>query len=601
MTANANPVWQQLRNAGSVWIDDPDGSTLYLAPREVLSADNPADLAQLLVRADAALDAGLYVAGFFSYDTGPDDFAVPGAWLGVYDSAVQVGEPDFAAFDYSFQAAARNEHELHDRFTRAAGTVKSLIEAGVVYQVNITALLRFLFEGDALSLYLRLRQLQRGRYAAFINTGALHVLSVSPELFLSASPADPAVPGALQLETRPMKGTVSAGRSAESLRSPKNLSENHMIVDLMRNDLGRICIPGTVKVAAAAEITALPTALQMTSTVRGILPPGPFFSRVMPAAFPPGSITGAPKTSAMRIIEQLEEHRGLYTGTIGHAGRGRARFNVAIRTLALQNGRGLYGSGCGIVWESEAEDEYAEFQLKASFLIPALDDFRLIETMRMNGVIVCLRPHLRRLEQSAGAFAIPFSRRRVLEALVPLRGKQARVRLTLNRKGEVFVDTSPLPLRRSVLLGFSDRRVDSGDLYRRHKTTHRALYDAGLKDANNRGLDDAVFLNERGEVVETSIRNILLRTGFGKWLTPPLASGALPGVHLAMLERMHPGRIERAVLFPEDLRQGRLYVVNSVRGLERAHIAFSGHTPPTPEWVDVGGGKNDPPTGPAAS
>lgn len=600
MTANANPVWQQLRNPGSVWIDDPDGSILYLNPREVFEARTPAELSELLRRADEAIAAGRFAAGFFSYDTGPEDFEFPLAWIGIYDSRISAGEPDLPTQDYSLKEIEHSERELHDRFTRGVDAVRDLIGEGIVYQVNCTAPLRFLFNGDPLSLYLRLRQLQHGRYAAFLNTGSLQVLSVSPELFFQALPAHHEADGTLVLETRPMKGTVSAGRGPESLRSPKNLSENHMIVDLMRNDLGRICVPGSVKVTAAAEITSLPTALQMTSTVRGILPPGPFFQRAMPALFPAGSITGAPKSSAMRIINRLETRRGVYTGAIGHAGQGHSRFNVAIRTLALAEGKGLYGSGCGIVWESEAEDEYAEFQLKASVLIPALDDFRLIETMRMSGGVRCLRPHLRRLRKSAEMFAIPFSLRQILESLAGLRGN-ARVRLTLNRVGFAAIETAELPPRGRVRLGLSDSRVDSGDLYRQHKTSHRSIYDAGFKDAQNRGFDDAVFLNERGEVVETSIRNILLRTTFGKWLTPPLSSGALPGVHLAMLERRRPGRIERAVLFPEDLRQGRVYVANSVRGLERAHIAFSGHTPPTPEWVDHGGGENNPPSEPGAS
>lgn len=276
----------------------------------------------------------------------------------------------------------------------------------------------------------------------------------------------------------------------------------------------------------------------------------------------------------MRTIENLEGPRGVYTGAVGHAGSGFARFNVAIRTLSLWPGRGEYGSGCGIVWESDAEEEYSEFRLKSSFLDSALADFRLIETMRCDGRFLRLLPHLRRLKKSAAAFAIPFSLRSILQSLARTGGQHVRVRLTLDPSGAAQIETSALPEKAVVRLALSDIRIDSGDLYRRHKTSRRAVYDEGFAAARARGMDDAVFLNERGEVVETSIRNILLRTPFGDWLTPPLGSGALPGVFLSELEKKHPRRIRRAVLFPEDLRQGQVFLCNSVRGLERARLDF---------------------------
>jgi para-aminobenzoate synthetase/4-amino-4-deoxychorismate lyase len=326
MSGSANPAWLRLRNPGSVWIDDPDGSILYLSPREVLTARAAGEIPELLKRADLAVSAGFHVAGFFAYDAGTPDFSWPLAWLGVYDSPLVMQEdppldvplsngPDNGRGTFSLRKLPAR---MHDRFVRSVSRIRGLIESGIVYQVNYTERLRFEFSGDALSLYLCMRQLQHGRYAAFVNTGDAQILSVSPELFLDSRAEEGPAPG-YRLETQPMKGTVSAGRGEQALRTQKNLSENYMIVDLMRNDLGRVCKPGTVKVSAAAEITALSTALQMTSTVRGFLPGGPFFERVWPALFPAGSITGAPKRSAMRVISEMEEPRGVYTGAIGHA------------------------------------------------------------------------------------------------------------------------------------------------------------------------------------------------------------------------------------------------------------------------------------------
>lgn len=598
MSGSVNPAWHRLRNPGSVWIDDPDGSILFESPREVLTGRTAADLPAILKHADAQTASGRFVAGFFSYDSGSSESAWPLVWLGVYDSRVSAGPPPAdlhvavrgsgSQAGLSFSLRRVDAGGARERFVRSVNTIRSLIESGIVYQVNYTQRLRFEFAGDPLSLYLCLRQLQHGRYAAYVNTGDVQVLSLSPELFLSAKPSEAAA-GKLLLETKPMKGTVSAGRGEHVLRTPKNLSENYMIVDLMRNDLGRICEPGSVKVTAAAEVTALSTALQMTSTVRGVLSGGSFFERVWPALFPAGSITGAPKRSAMKTIADLEEPRGIYTGAIGHAGGGHARFNVAIRTLALSAGRGEYGSGCGIVWESDPQEEYAEFELKSSFLIPAMDDFCLIETMRLEKRIKRLRQHLRRMRHSAREFAIPFPVSEIRQLLVDLKWKRpesgCRVRLTLGRHG-ARVETAELPRRAVVRLALADERIDSGDLYRRHKTTHRPAYDRGLQDAKAAGFDDALFLNERGEVVETAIRNILLRTTFGKWLTPPVSSGALPGVYLAELERRHPGKIIRTALFLEDLRQGRLFVTNSVRGLEPALLDFERTDSPHPR---VGG------------
>lgn len=563
MKGSGSPVSHKLHNAGSVWIDHPDRPVFFCDPVEILEARSRADLPRIYEALDGALAAGMYTAGFFSYDEGSEFLPVPLAWAGIYRNPAAI-DPFPEAGDFSLRRIDRDEP---DRFKDSVERIRSAIAEGAVYQVNYTERASFSFSGDPLSLYLRLRHMQHGRYAAYINTGTVQVLSFSPELFFAVTHSRDGA----RIESRPMKGTASPGHVQE-LRSEKNLSENFMIVDLMRNDIGRISIPGSVRVRGTGEITELTTALQMTSTVEGRLQPGPLYSRIFPALFPAGSITGAPKQAAMQMIARMEAARGAYTGTLGFAGPGNsgieASYNVLIRTLVIRGSHAEYGSGCGIVWESRAEEEFREFQLKREFLQPALAGFCLIETMRKTKNVLRLSFHMRRLRASARAFGIPLDLRAVLERLK--QGSGGRLRLTVDFTGRITLEESVLPLRKRFLrIGLARQCVRSGDFFRRHKTSHRELYDTSLKRALSLGLDDVLFLNERGEVAETAVRNVLLFTG-SRWLTPRAECGALPGVFLAALEAQKAGRIERTAFSLEDLRSGRLFTCNSVRGIERA-------------------------------
>ena len=453
-------------------------------------------------------------------------------------------------------------------YCRAVERIKHLIFSGDCYQVNLTFPLEFEWFGSPLALYARLRQRQPVRYGGFVGDAAQGLVSLSPELFLERQGE--------RLVTRPMKGTAPRTAPAEQLRnSQKDCAENLMIVDLLRNDLGRIAENGSVVVDRLFDVEAYPTVWQMVSEVSARAG-GRRFGEILRALFPCGSITGAPKIRAMQIAAELEgAPRGVYTGALGWiAPDGDFRLNVAIRTLELQaGGRGKLGIGSGIVADSLPEAEWQECQLKAGFLRECDPGLQLIETLRReDGDYPRLAGHLARLHHSAAWLGFPLDEKQVRKLLAdqPESGLW-RVRLTLAKDGRLDVRSFPLgdePAgRRQALLAAVP--IGSAHPLRRHKTTDRALYDEALSVlAGDPQLFDVVFLNERGEVAEGARSNVFVERD-GILLTPPLASGALPGVLRA--EMLADGRAREAVLWPEDL-DGGFWLGNALRGLIRVSL-----------------------------
>jgi len=448
-------------------------------------------------------------------------------------------------------------------YVAAVERIKHLIYAGDCYQVNLTFPLEFDWFGPPLSLYARLRERQPVRYGGFIGDCSQGLLSLSPELFIERQGE--------RLVTRPMKGTAPRSAPAEQLRnSEKDRAENLMIVDLLRNDLGRVADNGSVVVDHLFEIEDYPTVWQMVSEVSARAG-GRSFGEILRALFPCGSITGAPKIRAMQIAAELEgSPRGVYTGALGWiAPGGDFRLNVAIRTLELQaGGRGKLGIGSGIVADSQPLAEWQECQLKAGFLRNSDPGVSLIETLRREeGAYPRLAGHLARLRQSAAWLGFSLDEKRVRELLAeqPESGLW-RVRLTLAKDGRLAVQSFPLAdepdaLRQALL---APKPICSTHPLRRHKTTDRALYDEALSVlVGDPQLFDVVFLNERGEVAEGARSNVFVERD-GVFLTPPLATGALPGVLRA--EMLADGRAREAVLWPGDLNDG-FWLGNALRGL----------------------------------
>ena len=462
------------------------------------------------------------------------------------------------------------------------GQVRRWIADGDCYQINLTFPLDFRFYGDPLALYARLRERQPVRYGAFISAPEETLLSFSPELFFERQ--------GNRVETRPMKGTARRGVTPDDdealrgalLASDKERAENIMIVDLLRNDLGRLAEPGQVRVDALCAVEAYPTLWQMVSTISAELPGVRLFD-LFRALFTCGSITGAPKIRAMQRINELEvADRGLYTGTVGWlAPGGDCRFNVAIRTLELEpNGRGRLGIGGGIVIDSEPATEYAECLLKARFLTACDPGFELIETMRLeNGGYPLLALHLERLAASARALGFVCDLRAVAAALAAQASEHGegifRVRLTLAHGGRFKLGVAPLPENSSswsVVL--ADEQLDADDYLLRHKTTARSRYDRALARLVERPeVFDAIFFNTRGEVCEGARSTVLVERD-GVLLTPPLACGLLPGVMRRHL--LESGRAIEAVLTrAELLGASRLYVANALRGLVKVTVSIA--------------------------
>ncbi len=381
-----------------------------------------------------------------------------------------------------------------------------------------------------------------------------------------------------------MKGTMPRGldsaEDAEAIlrlqHDEKNCSEHVMIVDLLRNDLGRICTSGSVHVDDLFSVERYETLLQMTSTIAGTLRPNTSFYDIFRAMFPCGSITGAPKIRTMQIIRELEPHpRGIYTGAIGFIAPNRsATFSVAIRTLVLRNNHAHMGVGGGIVADSIPEDEHRECLLKASFLTRSHHPFQLIETLLWDREFFLLSPHLDRLESSARYFNFAFDRSAIESQLQALAltfkpGGRHRVRQLLHPDGTLTLAHAPLLDEPSpIRVKLSSERTSSTDVFLRHKTTHRQLYDQQYAAARAEGFDEVLFLNDRGELTEGAISNLFLEHS-GQLLTPPLASGVLPGIMRRHLLETRPTAHERILTLDDLHTADAIFLCNSVRGIRK--------------------------------
>jgi para-aminobenzoate synthetase / 4-amino-4-deoxychorismate lyase len=486
-------------------------------------------------------------------------------------------------------------------YANRIAAIHELIRAGDVYQLNFTAPFRVSVAGSIAAQYARLRVRQPVDFGAFIHwQQGQFILSFSPELFFRVD-----VDGETRrITTRPMKGTAPRGRFssedraiAEWLRNDaKNRSENVMIVDLLRNDLGRVARFGTVRTENLFAVERYPTLWQMTSTVAAELRPDASFHDIFRSLFPCGSVTGAPKVRAMQLLAELEgEPRGVYTGAIGFFSREQTVFNVAIRTLELAGGRGIFGAGSGVVIDSDPAEEFRECLLKASFLTgPAHrsadrfikgrpDELFLIETMLWDGNYPLLELHLDRLCDSADYFGFACDRAEIRAALEqhaqqfsdasPYSPRRVRLLLT-DPDGNFGINSEPLAPANPDRIGrvcISQQRTNSADPMLYHKTTERARYAIAWQQASQRGFDDVLFVNERGEVTEGAISNVFIEKD-GRWSTPPIECGLLGGVYRRHLLETRP-EIEERVLAPDDLRAAdAIYLTNAVRGLRRVTL-----------------------------
>ena len=488
-------------------------------------------------------------------------------------------------------AGIANLHSSVDKkqFSSDVETIQEYIRNGDTYQINHTFRITGETYGDPLALYERLRERQPGRFGAFIAQGSSFILSQSPELFIQKQGDT--------LKAMPMKGTASAlNESAEHLSADaKNRAENVMIVDLLRNDLSRLALPGTVTVPYLFEVTRYGDVLQMTSTVQAEIKPGTRLTDVLNAVFPCGSITGAPKKRSMEIIQELEpQNRGYYCGALGWIDpNGDFAFSVPIRTLEIDQDTKTHASsfslgiGAGITIDSEADKEWEECQIKASFLSKMPSGLGLFETVLIRqGKAQHLQLHLERLENSALMLGIPCHLAEVMRVIEHgckdcNTHSEYRLRLDLDYAGKpscTVVAMSPLQ-GPTTLFWASDILPDpskailySGNVLLRHKVSNRSLYDQAWKLAESLGGFDALFVNEHGFVTEGGRTSVFIKSG-DAWLTPPVSAGLLPGVMRSIVLNDPQWNVHEANLTIDDVRNAKeIMLSNALRGLIPAHF-----------------------------
>jgi para-aminobenzoate synthetase/4-amino-4-deoxychorismate lyase len=603
-------------------------SYLFTEPVKILKTDKFVDVPYILDEVDT-LSRRYWIAGFISYEAayGMEEalsaFSHPTSiqasnlvWLGVferpyrYDHAHNTWCPEMKhccghSFD-SLQIGPSHLNQVQEPnpqappemsmsfnigYNKYAGKIKQIkhwLSKGHTYQVNFSFNALINSSLDPFDLYTLLRKNQKTPYCAYIDTGSDCILSFSPELFFRLQ--------GKKIIVKPMKGTAPRGRWYEedeeikkrlSLDS-KNRSENVMIVDLLRNDLGKIAKFGSVRTDRLFEVETHPTLHQMTSTVTATLRQDVAFKDIFRHIFPSGSVTGAPKIRTMEIIRSLERaRRGVYCGAIGYiAPKRKAVFSVPIRTLQRHRTKGCrdkrqwtYNVGSGIVWDSSARAEWEECMTKCRFIIDThVPDFEIFESILWNGRFVYLKEHLKRLKRSADFFGYTYSEMEMKNTITNLRSclhgiVNYKVRVFLNSRGCIRYDYVPLDintLKVKPIVFPADSAVDSKNVYLYHKTTYRTWYDNAASSIERGNCFDLVFFNENSEITEFSRANIFLQM-HGKLYTPPIRCGLLPGI---LRERLiKNGQCMERVLKTDDLNRAEaVYWGNSVRGLVKVYF-----------------------------
>lgn len=551
------------------------------------------DVNSFFEKIETFLSRGYWVCGYFTYEFGyflepalrylPQDSDGVFAWLGVSKKPLAVRgyeKQDYGKrqFDIKNIRASISANDYAAQIEK----IKYFLEEGQTYQVNYTFKNKFEVEGSIFDFYESLKRVQPSALGAAVNNGRDMILSFSPELFFRIENRI--------IQARPMKGTAARGSTPQQdeinkqqlSRSSKTRAENIMIVDLLRNDLGRIA--EKVRVKKLFEIEKHRTLYQMTSTIEARLRREAEIKDIFSSLFPCGSVTGAPKIRTMQIIKEIEpQNRGVYTGAIGYfSPRKQACFSVAIRTISLRGRKAEMGIGGGIVYDSCAKDEYAEAVLKSKFLREEFPEFSLIESILWDGEkgYFLLERHLKRLKQSCNYFSVPLdasavkNKLKILEeSLVRSRSKQWKIRVLVNIAGKISIEKEVLTQQLlPVKIKVSSVRVNPDNEFLYHKTTHRKIYEQELKLARQEGFFEVIFLNDRNELTEGAVSNIFIEKN-AVMATPAVKSGLLAGVLRGYL--LDREKVFEKTLYLDDIRcADRIYIGNSVRRLVPA-VVFS--------------------------
>ena len=555
----------------------------FSSPQQIISTKVIQEVKPLLNYIENIVESKkLYAAGFLSYESAPafdealrvkkPDNAFPLLWFGLYKKPYPIVLQYPHVSRPGYKTGTWRPSVRFNTYKKNIRRIKNFIRRGETYQVNYTFRLATAFRGNEWPFFVDLVSGAQADYSAFIDTGRFVICSASPELFFQLNNH--------ALVSRPMKGTAPRGRflpEDEGKRqwlaaSEKNRAENIMIVDMIRNDMGRIADTGSVRVANLFACERYPTVWQLTSTVESQTRAS--VAEIFSALFPCASITGAPKVNTTHIISRLETNsRRIYTGCIGYIAPGRkAQFNVAIRTALIdrKKKKAEYGVGGGIVWPSVDKEEYNECFVKAAVLLRPMPRFSLLESMLWtpaNGYYL-LQRHLKRLADSALYFGftadIAAIRKKLGSFAQSLAPRPCKVRLVAAKNGKATCEAiriSSKPQHFPVHLKLSRAPVDSADCFLFHKTTNRCVYDQAA--AGRSGCDDVLLWNEHGEITETCTSNIVVKRG-NSLITPKQTCGLLAGTfrdHLLRKKIIREGIITKEVLASAE----KIYCINSVR------------------------------------
>jgi len=564
----------------------PSGQWLeFMDPARVLVAESPSAVRPVLADVERLTrDFSLYAVGFVAYEAGlafnletrrPEP-ATPLAWFGLFETE-NVRPLAALAGNGGYRLGPLHPSIERNEFQKAFDRIKSHLARGDSYQVNFTFKMAGEFGGEPRALFADLVEVQRSRHCGYIRIGDWAICSASPELFFELD--------GLSIQTRPMKGTAPRGLTAiddrrrrdDLLASDKQRAENVMIVDMMRNDVGRIAEVGSVEVPHLFSVEQYPNVWQMTSRVtartRASLPD------IFAALHPSASVTGAPKVRTMAILSDLERSpRGVYTGAIGYVPPdGNASFNVAIRTAVVDVAAGQveFGIGSGIVWDSDADAEYDECLLKGSVIGQAAVHFELLETLRWtpdDGYFLRDR-HVGRLREAAGYFDFVLDLEVVqaaLDAAMKEMTQPQRVRLLVQRDGRISIEHTALRESAVLNVALASEPVDPRSVWLYHKTTRRDVYDAARRRAST--YDDVILWNPSREVTEATTANIVVDR-CGTLVTPPVSCGLLAGTFRT--ELLLRGEIQEDIVTLDDLRSAtRLWLINSVYEWRAATVDF---------------------------
>jgi para-aminobenzoate synthetase/4-amino-4-deoxychorismate lyase len=579
-------------------------SRLYQEPIAHWAAFTPAEIDACFDAIQSALKANHYVVCLLAYEYGQIIHRLPNtssagipliqAWAYHQPKMLTKAEADawlatqLAQLDDDQRVsgvASCTESITQAQFQSDVERIQEWIRCGDTYQINHTYRIRGEIYGDPLALYARLRARQPGRFGAFVHEGDTTILSQSPELFVERDGDC--------LRAMPMKGTANARtESPEQLASdPKNRAENIMIVDLLRNDLSRVALPGSVTVPSLFHVAQHGNVLQMTSTIEATAKPDVSLRTILDAVFPCGSVTGAPKKRSMEIIQELEgTPRDYYCGALGWLDpNGDFAFSVPIRTLNLESNpnarqtKFTLGIGAGITIDSDPLQEWQECQTKSAFITEMPAELGLFETIRVEGQKpLRFAAHLQRLQQSASALRIPFESSRIVQvaeqACIAIASPLPhRLRIDLFADGSVTTTANVLePVASEVTIFWASKVLpdahqavmQSSNVLLAHKVNQRTLYDLAWKNAVALSGFDAVFLNEQGFVTEGGRSSIFIQPkGSNQWLTPPLSAGVLPGVMRQSLLDDPQWNAHQAMITAADLVDaGRILVCNALRG-----------------------------------